>query len=180
MTPYARLSLDERKSIKHLLSQGYGINAIAHQLNRSNSTISREIKRTFGESETYYPALAHLSSQKQQRSRRLGKRKIDHDLGSLIEIYLMEHHFSPEQISHYVQRKHNLSISHESIYQYIYRCKDVDKRKRMIRCLRRRKRSAAGEKVLMKKEASFPTWSLFMTVQRQLINEKKWGIGRAI
>jgi IS30 family transposase len=156
MALYSRLSLDERKIIKCLLSQGSGINVIARHLNRSSSTISREVRRTMGESDAYYPAIAHLSSQKQQSLRRLGKRKIDFHLGNLIDACLMEQHFSPEQISHYLRRTHDISISHEAIYQYIYHCDDMWKRKRMIKALRRRKKERRRRKGLKEKRGIIP------------------------
>jgi len=48
MTFYSRLSLEERKDIKNLLSQGCGVRAIADKLGRGPSTISREVRRTIG------------------------------------------------------------------------------------------------------------------------------------
>ena len=156
MAFYARLSLDERKMIKYLLSQRLGINAIARHLNRSGSTISREVRKTVGEADIYYPAIAHLSSQKRQRSRRLSKRKKDLQLGNLIETYLVEHHFSPEQISHQLRKNHGFSISHEAIYQYIYRSADIEKRKLMICSLRRRKKERKRRKCAHEKRGTIP------------------------
>jgi IS30 family transposase len=140
MTLYKRLSLEERKRIKELLSQSKGVNVIAKELNRAPSTISREIKQTVGDADVYYPAIAHMASLRRQKSRRLDKRKIGTVLSSLIDKYLMIDHFSPEQISHSLKINHDRNISTESIYQYIYRCEDMEKRKQMIKCLRRRRR----------------------------------------
>jgi transposase, IS30 family len=114
MTLYSKLSLEERKQIKCLLSRGLGVNAIARHLHRSNSTISRELKRTVGETEVYCPTIAHITSQKQQQLRRFGKRKIDLQLGSLVETCLTEYHFSPEQISHYLERHHAIDVRRSS------------------------------------------------------------------
>ena len=45
MRYYNRLSLEERENINHYLKLGIGITKIAKYLNRSKSTISREIRR---------------------------------------------------------------------------------------------------------------------------------------
>ncbi len=45
MQYYNRLSLEERENINHYLELGMNITKIAKYLNRSKSTISREIKR---------------------------------------------------------------------------------------------------------------------------------------
>jgi len=45
MQYYNRLSLEERENIRHHLESGKNITAIAKDLDRSKSTISREIKR---------------------------------------------------------------------------------------------------------------------------------------
>ena len=45
MQYYNRLSLEERENINHYLKLGTSITKIAEHLNRSKSTISREIKR---------------------------------------------------------------------------------------------------------------------------------------
>ena len=45
MQYYNRLSLEERKKIGHYLELGASLTKIAKYLNRSKSTISREIKR---------------------------------------------------------------------------------------------------------------------------------------
>lgn len=47
--------------------------------------------------------------------------------------------WSPEQISGYFKKEHSGSISHEAIYQYIYKS-ESSKRNQLILCLRRKKK----------------------------------------
>ena len=46
---YSHFTIEERASIKHLLTKGVSIRQIAKELNRSASSVSREIKRNVGE-----------------------------------------------------------------------------------------------------------------------------------
>lgn len=156
MTLYKRLSLEERKKIKVLLESGKSVNAIAQELHRAPSTISREIQKTVTESDIYYPNIAHIASQNLQKSRRSGKRKINIEIGRLIESYLKNDHFSPEQISYSLKKEHNHSISTEAIYQYIYRCTDRLERKQMIKCLRRRRRERRRRSNVNDKRGKIP------------------------
>jgi IS30 family transposase len=55
---YGQLSLDDRCSIASLHSQGRSIRQIAAALDRSPSTISRELKRNAGRQVGYKPAYA--------------------------------------------------------------------------------------------------------------------------
>lgn len=45
MLSYTHITLEERKYLQELLKEGYGIRQAAYALDRSPSTISREIKR---------------------------------------------------------------------------------------------------------------------------------------
>jgi transposase, IS30 family len=57
-TDYTHLTLEDRCTIAHLYKGGQSIRQIAADLDRSPSTISREIKRNSGVQVGYKPAYA--------------------------------------------------------------------------------------------------------------------------
>jgi transposase, IS30 family len=117
MAAYTRLSVAEREIVHKELAMGSGCNAIARKLRRDKSTLSREIRRLGGSSKNYSLFLAQTDSEKQQASRKTGKRKIHNRLAVLIEQCLLKNHFSPEQISHPTfptPRRTFLELTHRS------------------------------------------------------------------
>jgi IS30 family transposase len=116
------LTLFEREEISRGLSANLSIRSIAQSLNRSPSTISREIKRNGGI--TKYRA---ISADKQTwiRAKRPKKSKLQINIG-LNDIITdkLSNKWSPEQISGYLKRTYptdtHMHISHESIYKTLY------------------------------------------------------------
>ncbi len=134
---YEHLSRDERYQIYALLKAGLAISRIAQILGRHRSTISRELKRNAG-LRGYRPQQAHrLAELRGENSR--NARRIDACEWSLAK-KLLRNKWSPEQIASHA------SMSHETIYRYIY----ADKRSggslwQHLRCQKkRRKRYASG------------------------------------
>ena len=58
MTAYSHLASEERDRIALMRSQGFGCRLIARQLNRSASTISREVRRNALAGGAYRPSIA--------------------------------------------------------------------------------------------------------------------------
>jgi IS30 family transposase len=58
MSGYAHLEREERDEIATLRAQGLGVRAVARALNRSASTISRELRRNACDSGSYRPHVA--------------------------------------------------------------------------------------------------------------------------
>jgi IS30 family transposase len=116
------LSLSEREEIRVALSAKMSLRAIARMLNRSPSTISREIARNRGR--RYYKAV-----DADNRAKRMAKRpklsilELNPDLRQIV-ISKLELKWSPEQISGWLRveysRKTCMQISHETIYKSIY------------------------------------------------------------
>lgn len=134
---YKQLTQMERYQIARLKGMGYKKKKIAQIMDRHISTIYRELKRNKDERNYYYPRKAHdfaLARRKENGQRAV---RISEQVWCYIE-YLLEHQWSPEQISHFV------GVSHERIYLYIYQ----DKRQggqlylnlRQVRCKRRNRR----------------------------------------
>lgn len=137
---YRELSLDERITIRVGLLQGLSLRKIAGQLNRSPSTISREVRRNSGPDRNYTASTA----QEQMKARRLTcrpKRKLPHD-GELFELVaeMLRNRYSPEQIAGSLRimfPTHSSNfVSHETIYNAIYALPVGELRKELIHCLR--------------------------------------------
>lgn len=116
------LTLEEREEIRVALSSKMSLRAIARMLNRSPSTISREVARNRGR--RYYKAVDADNRAKRMAKRpKLGVLELNRELRKII-ISKLELKWSPEQISgwlrvEYSRRKH-MRVSHETIYKSIY------------------------------------------------------------
>jgi IS30 family transposase len=121
---YKRLAIQERENISRGLAQKKTMRAIAGEINRSASTISREIKRNSGKS-GYRAYSASQRAKTAAASRREGKSRIA-QLESLRRCVLekLQEEWSPEEISKWIKIEYSwdmaMQISHEAIYQYIY------------------------------------------------------------
>jgi IS30 family transposase len=115
MSTYKQLTYEQRYQIKALLDTGTSQERIAEVLSVSPSTISRELTRNKGK-RGYRPKQAHEKAM----ARRTGKSKvrISAETWALVKTNLKED-WSPEQISGRLKLK-GMSISHETIYQYVY------------------------------------------------------------
>ena len=117
---YKQLTIEERETIQIMLWNKKSIRNIAKQLNRSPSSISREIKKNNPkERKSYIPRLAHKRAIN-HRSNRGRKKRLKNNK---IRDYVVKHlklGWSPEQIANTAIDEIGESISHEAIYQYIY------------------------------------------------------------
>jgi IS30 family transposase len=115
---YGQLSLEERCKIAELHQAGHSIRQIAAALDRSPSSLSRELKRNRGKQVGYKPAYA----QEQAAARRWKGSRLDRD-AELRDLVLerLSRGWSPEQIAGWLTRtKATIRISHESIYRFIH------------------------------------------------------------
>jgi transposase, IS30 family len=118
---YQQFSIEEREEIQLGLWRKESIRSIAKKLQRSPSSVSREVRRHLSpEKHRYTPRIAHAAALAKRSSRGRSERlKI-----SNIRFYVitkLKQGFSPEQIAGRMKTDlPGFSISHESIYQYIY------------------------------------------------------------
>jgi IS30 family transposase len=120
------LSQDERVEIADLRQSGMSIRAIATQLGRAPSTISRELLRNASTSRGggYRPFDAHRRAAA-RRARVRGLRvDTNPELGQVV-FELLSQRWIPEQISRHLrtrfQHAPEMRLCHESIYRAVYR-----------------------------------------------------------
>lgn len=116
------LTLLEREEISRGIAQGYSIRCIAAKLNRSPSTVSRELNRHGGE-------LHYRATNADQQAWQSASRPKPCKLASNPELcyFITEkllHKWSPQQISGWLSRNsvdnQHMQISHETIYKSLY------------------------------------------------------------
>jgi len=136
MNHYTQLTQDLRYQIYALKKAGFLQVEIAHEIGVNKSTISRELKRNSG-LRGYRPQQAHqlALSRKDSSCPRIRENHWE-EVERLLRSY-----WSPEQIAWRLYEEQGYRISHEWIYQYVYR----DKRYggdlyRYLRCQKQRKK----------------------------------------
>jgi len=160
-----RLSLNERIVIETLLYENRSKSYIANQLNRSRSSITREINNWVKKpSDKYNAELAHWCAKETY----LNKRKLDkintHKRLKLFVYKGLLNKLSPEQIAGRIKILYPndpvMSISHEAIYQHIYKHRQSYLGKKLIKLLpyhhhkRRDKRKFSKNRVRIKGQVS--------------------------
>ena len=115
---YIQLGIEERCEVARLYSEGLSIRQIAATLDRSASTIARELKRNGGTKGDYQPGYAD----QQSRARRWSGSKLDRDNMLRQKVLsLLEEGWSPEQVSGRLAKESGKTvISYETIYRFIY------------------------------------------------------------
>ena len=116
---YSHLSDDERYQIAAMRLQHFSLRAIARNLGRSPSTISREIRRNAYPTDGGYRALHACSMARGRRRRARWGTQFGPDAWKRVE-ELVRQDFSPEQVSGHLRRTKELSISHETIYRHVW------------------------------------------------------------
>ena len=114
---YTHLTQDERYQIALLRRQGLSCAHIARELQRSPSSITRELKRNAGP-KGYTRGKAHHKACARQQERR-NAREISDSQWAHVDSYLHER-LSPQQVAQRLQLECAFKISHERIYQHIY------------------------------------------------------------
>jgi IS30 family transposase len=121
MNYYNQITEKERYIISHLRRQRYTPSQIARQIGRHRSSITREFKRNCNRAGVYRPSKA----QEKTNGRRSGSRKKHQYTNEQMELVwkYIRRFWSPEQVSGRLKYEGLHSISHETIYRYIWRDK---------------------------------------------------------
>jgi len=137
MKHYHQLTREQRYGIYTLLKTGHNQSQIAEAIGVYKSTISRELQRNHGGRGYRYKQAHRLALSRRQCK---SKPRIDGATWAFIE-QLIRLDWSPEQISGWVKKEMNYSVSHEWIYQYILHDKqDGGDLYLHLRCRKKRKK----------------------------------------
>ncbi|WP_104118393.1 IS30 family transposase [Arthrobacter sp. B1805] len=129
------LSSADREEISRGIAGGRSAAAIAADLGRAASTVSREIQRNGGREQ--YRAV-NADKRAVMLAKRPKPQRLDTNLMLLIVVaFKLGQDWSPEQISQWLRRTYpedgSMRLSHEAIYRSIY----ISERKALARCLGR-------------------------------------------
>lgn len=134
---YRQVSMEERCEMARLQREGYSKRQIAASLDRSPSTVTRELSRNSSKTKGYDPSYA----QQQARARRWHGSKLDRD-PTLRERVLagLKAGWSPEQVAGRLalEAGHTV-VSHETIYRFVHAQGNRTKDHAWFRLLRRGK-----------------------------------------
>lgn len=160
---YTHFSELDREIISRGISQCLSIRAIAEQLHRHPSSISRELRRnasgSFASAPLYF---GYLAQRRANRRMRKPRRTRMLQPGTPLWDHVMEKlrlRWSPDQIAVHLKQTYpddsSMHVSHEAIYQVIYVLPRGTLRRELIDCLRRSHR--------------------YRRKRRYLRNDRKWG-----
>ncbi|MGB5706916.1 MAG: IS30 family transposase [Arenicellales bacterium] len=136
MNHYTQLTHEQRYQIYAMNKAGFMQKSIALEIGVHPSTISRELRRNAG-LRSYRPAQAHRLALSRRDK---GSPRILASHWQEIERLLREY-WSPEQIAWRLYDEQGYRISHEWIYQYVYRDKHQGGQLyRYLRCQKQRKK----------------------------------------
>src|SRR3954462_15196904 len=116
-----RLELEERERLAALKAEGLSLRAIARQLGRAASTVSRELRRNALPKGGYRPV--HAEGCYRERRQRPAVLERDAKLGRFVRERLLEG-WTPEQIAGWLKRGEERGlgpVSLETIYAFIHR-----------------------------------------------------------
>lgn len=140
MAGFHRLAFEEREEISCLLSAGRTARGISRILDRSPSTISREIRRC-PQVSRYRAIRGQRDAVKQAKSRRGGKRKLSSNPNlAKLALTKLRQFWSPQQVAQYLKQQYenkDMQVSAETIYTYIYVLPRGELKKELVGCLRR-------------------------------------------
>ena len=117
-TRYQHLTIEERCELARLRAAGHSVRQIVAGLDRSPSTVARELRRNGSKTQGYRPSYA----QQQARARRWRGSRLDRDLLLQEQVLVRLHQgWSPQQVAgRFALESGGTVISHETIYRFIY------------------------------------------------------------
>jgi IS30 family transposase len=126
MQKYKQLSLEYRHQIKALMDAGLSQTKIAQTIGVHKSTISRELSRNVAKrgptAKTYLPDLAQKKTEQRHRDKPKHLR-FSELLKKQAADWLEEEKLSPELIAARWRKQDTQGVSHEWLYQWIWKCK---------------------------------------------------------
>ena len=121
MSHYKHLTIEEREKLYLMRGQGKSLREIAREIDRSVSTLSRELSRNKGSHRPYSPSAAQRRYEKKRHN--CGRTRILAAPGpqEVIRHLIEDEYWSPEQIQHRLALENNpLQLSFITIYRAIW------------------------------------------------------------
>ena len=117
-TTYKQLTIAERCEMARLQREGYTKRQIAASLDRSTSTIARELRRNTSRTKGYEPGYA----QQQAWARRWRGSRLDRDPALRQQVLAgLQAGWSPEQVAgRLALERGGTVVSHETIYRFVH------------------------------------------------------------
>jgi len=141
---YTQLTTDERYVISTFKRLGFSQAFAARVLRRSPSTVSRELRRNAYPTDGVYRAHHAQSMANGRRRRSREGSTVGAEVWERVEELLRED-YSPEQVTGYLRRMREPSVSHETIYRYVRQDMDAGGNLHThLRCARKRRRKRYG------------------------------------
>lgn len=119
---YKHLNPEERHYIEVQHKNGVSANEISQALNRSQSTISRELLRNTGKRGYRYKQAGRLAQNRHQAKEK--SVKLTDEIKLMVDDYLKQD-WSPEQIVGRLKLDGVITLHHETIYQYVLSDKEA-------------------------------------------------------
>jgi transposase, IS30 family len=137
---YKRLTLQERIIIETLLSENKSRSFIAAKLNRTRSTVTRELNKwLIKPTDKYNAELAHWCAQDDYLNKRTSDKISTYPKLKRYVYRGLLNHWSPEQIAGEIKIRFPndpvMRISYEAIYMHIYRHRQAKTNKKLIALL---------------------------------------------
>ena len=135
---HGALSLEDREEIRYGLAHGDSMSAIARSINRSPSTVTREVKANGGRNQyRVWPAHQRAEGCAQRPK---ATKLAQHQALCAKVIEWLESFWSPEEISGRLRDEfpddETMRVSHETIYQSLFVQGRGELRRELTRCLR--------------------------------------------
>lgn len=150
MASYTHFTREDRIMLTALKRLGFNQIEIARELGKSQSSVSRELKRNTRSGHSYHAKYARIISQTRRLRASQSRKKIENDpwLEKYI-IHKIKKYWSPEQVAGRVRKDYDVIVCHETIYQYIYHVRpDL---KQYLRCRKGKYRRRYGTKIREKR-----------------------------
>ncbi|KKJ93601.1 transcriptional regulator, partial [Stutzerimonas stutzeri] len=141
---YTELSVEERATIQIGHAQGFSLRGIACLINRSPSTISRELRRNRDACGGYSARVAQQQMQARRQVCRPMRKLLPGSERFELVVHMLRERLSPEQIAGKLRSMNIPSlreayVCRETIYNAIYALPVGELRKELIICLRQSK-----------------------------------------
>jgi len=149
------LTREQRYVIESLHRRGISNTEIADEIGIHKSNIGRELKRNSSKRGKYQARNAHKYAQ-ERKERFSYNRKFTNQVQALVDNYISEEQWSPEQIVGHCNKMNIEMVSVERIYQYIRQDKDNggELYKHLRHKLKHRKRPVSDSKIRIKDRVS--------------------------